>query len=128
MAARNNSSGSDYSYRHTGIGTGKIFYRLLIRDLDASSRYSSIIAVGGKNNGDVKLYATVLRNNTLELNASIPVERLKVYDNGGREMYSTDLNGRQGYFSIQLPGMAKGIYFVAIQGKDYTKTEKIFIQ
>jgi hypothetical protein len=128
VASTNSQSGQSYTYRHTITDTRKIFYRLLMRDLDASSRYSSIIVIGGKNTGDVKLYATLVRNNRLELNASTPVERIKVYDNGGREMYSNDLNGRQGYFSIQLPSLAKGIYFVAIQGKDYMKTEKIVIQ
>jgi glucose/arabinose dehydrogenase len=128
VAATNNSSGAAYSFRHTTSNAGKLFYRLQMRDLDANLRYSSIISVGGKNTGDVKIYPTLLKNNLLNLNAGTPVESLKLYSSEGKEMYSNNLNGRQGYFSIQLPALPKGIYFVAIRGKDLNKTERILIQ
>lgn len=128
VTAANNSSGSSYSFRHSVAGTGKIFYRLQMRDLDASSRYSTVIAIGGKTGVEVKLYPTVVQNNMIELNSNTALESLSVYDPAGKQIYSSNLGGRQGYFSIQLPGLTKGIYFVAIKGNNYNKTEKIVIQ
>jgi glucose/arabinose dehydrogenase len=127
VTAMNSLSGYNYTYRHAIADTRKIFYRLKMRDLDGSSRYSSVITIGGKNSG-VTIYPTIVQNNMLELNANVPVESLRVFDTGGKEMYGSNLNGRQGYFSIQLPTMAKGMYFVTIQSKDYNKTEKIIVQ
>ncbi len=128
VAAMNQLSGFNYSYRHVTNSTGKIYYRLQMIDIDASSRFSSVINLGSKTSADVKIYTTLVQNNRLELNAFVPVERLKVYNIGGKEMYNSNLNGRQGYFSVHLPGLARGIYFINIVGKDYSKTEKIIIQ
>lgn len=128
VTATNNTSGSAYSYRHTVGNAGKLFYRLLMRNTDASSRYSTVIQIGGKKAGDIKIYTTLLQNNRLELNASVPVEKINVFTLDGKEMFNSSFNGRQGYFSVQLPNLTRGIYFVRILGKDYNKTEKIIIQ
>lgn len=128
VTATNNTSGSTYSYRHTLSNAGKLFYRLLMRNTDASSRYSTVILIGGKKAGDIKVYANLVQNNRLELNASIPVEKINVFTLDGKEMFKSSFNGRQGYFSVQLPNLARGIYFINILGKDYIKTEKIIIQ
>jgi hypothetical protein len=127
--ATNSPSGSNYSYQHTVSSASRSFYRLRMRDLDGSSRYSAIIVIGGNNKGDIKLHATIIRNNQLEITANTAVEYLRVHDVGGKQVYSSSLNGRQGYFAIILPGsLAKGIYFVTIEGKDFQKTEKILVQ
>ena len=128
VTATNNTSGSAYSYRHTVSNAGKLFYRLLMRDMNGGFSYSSVISMGGKNSGDVKIYTTIVQNNRLELNASVPIEKINVFTTDGRVMYNSSLNGRQGYFSVALPGLAKGIYFINIVGKDYSKIEKIIIQ
>jgi glucose/arabinose dehydrogenase len=129
VIAANNTSGSTYSYRHNITGASRIFYRLLMRDLDGSSRYSSVIVIGGNIKGDIKLRTTVVQNNMLEFTATTAVDRVMVYDAQGKQISGKDLNSMQGYFSVQLPGnLAKGIYFVMIQGKDYRKTEKFVLQ
>jgi glucose/arabinose dehydrogenase len=128
VPAVNTQSEHGYIYRHSIVDTRKRFYRLKMFDLDGSFHYSSVITIGGKNNGSVTIYPTVLQNYMLSLNANTAVESLKLYDAGGRELYSNNLNGRQGYFSIQLPNVAKGMYFVTIQGRDYKTTERIIIQ
>jgi len=128
ITAMNSTSGYNYTYRHAITDTRKIFYKLKMLDIDGSSRYSSVITVGGKNTGNVTIYPTVLQNRKLELNANTPVENLKLYDAGGKEIYFNNLHGGQGYFSIQLPNLAKGMYFVNIRGDNYNKTEKIIIQ
>jgi glucose/arabinose dehydrogenase len=124
--AINNSAGSDYSYRHI-INATKLFYRLVIRDMDGSSRYSSVIVIGNTIK-QVKLYPTIVENHFLELNSNIPVENVGIYDQAGKQVHLMPLHGRQGYFSIQLPALASGVYFVKIVGNDFNKTEKIIVR
>lgn len=128
VAASNNSNGATYSFDHTVINNGKLFYRLRVIDIDTSSKYSAVISIGGKNTGSIKLYPTIVQNNRIELTTSDPLEMLRIFDNAGRELYRQALNGRQGYFAVNLPALAKGIYFVQLQGKEITKTEKIVIR
>jgi glucose/arabinose dehydrogenase len=128
VQARNASSGHNYSFRHNIADTRKLFYRLQMLDQDGSARYSAIVAIGGNDKGNVAIYPTVLQNNTMEMIGNISLDKLSVFNANGKEVYRSNLNGRQGYFSIQLPNLARGIYFVAIQGKDYNKTERVIIQ
>jgi glucose/arabinose dehydrogenase len=128
VQAQNSSLGHSYAFRHTTADTRKTFYRLQMRDMDGSSRYSSIIAVGGNDKGSVTIYPTVLQNNTLQLTGNISLNSLSIFNSAGKEVHKNNLDGMQGYFSIQLPGLAKGIYLVNVVGKNFYQTKRIVIQ
>jgi hypothetical protein len=128
IAALNNNSGHSYSFRHAVTDTRKIYYRLQMLDRDGSARYSSIIAVGGNDKGNVTIYPTVLQNKTLQLTGNVSLDKLTVFNSSGKEVYRNNLNGVQGYFSITLPELAKGIYLVSLSGKNFNQTKKIIIQ
>jgi hypothetical protein len=127
VMARNNPSGYSYLFRHNSTDPGKTFYRLLMKDLDGSSRYSSIVVVGD-NTRNVRIYSNVLHTNSIELTGNIPLDKINVYNTSGVELYTKNLNGTEGYISIQLPSLAKGIYLVRLQGGDFVKTERILVQ
>jgi hypothetical protein len=76
----------------------------------------------------VRIYSTVLQNNTLQLTTNIPLEKLRVINSAGAQVYDNNLGGRQGYISMTLPALPKGMYFVTMTGKDFIKTERIIIQ
>jgi glucose/arabinose dehydrogenase len=128
VVASNSVSGSSYTYRHTITDSRKLFYRLQMRDLDGSSRLSAVITIGNKNTGDINVYPTILQNNILNVNSNTSIEQLSIYDITGKQVYTNALNGRQGYFFIQLPNIAGGMYFVTLRGKEYTKTTRIVVQ
>jgi hypothetical protein len=46
----------------------------------------------------------------------------------GRRVFAKDAGGQSGYMSLQLPAVAKGMYYLRIAGKDWFTTEKLFIQ
>jgi glucose/arabinose dehydrogenase len=126
VMARNSSTGDSYMFRHNTNNAGKTFYRLQMKDLDGSSRYSSVVVVGD-NSKNVRIYSSVLRSHNLELTGNIPLDKLSVYNTNGVEVYTNTLNGTQGYISIQLPPLVKGMYFVRLQGENMVKTERILI-
>lgn len=128
IAATNNATGSNYTFRHINAGTTKLFYRLQMRDRDGTFRYSSVITLGGNNIVSVRVYPTILNNNKLEITSNINLDQLKVFDVQGKQFSAVNLGGRQGYFSVQLPNLSKGIYFVKIEGKDYSNTERVVVQ
>ncbi|MBC7948124.1 MAG: PQQ-dependent sugar dehydrogenase [Chitinophagaceae bacterium] len=127
VPATNNSLGSSYSFRHAVQGQRKIFYRLQLRDLDGSSRYSSVIVLGSERENEIRIYPTVVRLNKIELTSTTPIERLTVYDPSGKQVYTNMMGGRQGYFAISLPSLARGIYYVTVQGKFSSRTQKIVL-
>lgn len=128
VPATNNSNGSGYSFNHAITNNGKIYYRLKMQDLNTSSKYSAVIVLGDRTGGSVKVYPTIVTNNRIDINSSLSLDKMRVFDAGGRQLFSQDLNGRDGYFSVQLPALQKGVYYVQLNGKDYQKSEKIIVQ
>lgn len=128
IKAQNDNAGHQYSFRHVTVYTGKIFYRLLLKDLDGSSRYSPVVVIDHSDKEIVRIYSTVLQNNTLQLTTNIPLEKLRVINSAGAQVYDNNLGSKQGYISITLPSLPGGMYFVTMTGKDFIKTERIIIQ
>jgi hypothetical protein len=97
-------------------------------DIDATSKYSTIIVLGNRKSGSVKVYPTLIRDNKLDINSTTELSDLLIFDTGGRQVYNTRLNGQTGYISVRLPDMPKGIYYVKVKGPDHNSTQKIVIQ
>jgi hypothetical protein len=97
-------------------------------DRDGKSKYSPIISVGGGKSSELKIYPSILKNNILNIISDQGINKVKLYNMFGKEVYMIDVSGAQGYFSIRLPLLAKGTYIVNLSGKDFQKAEKIIVQ
>lgn len=128
ILATNSVTGSNYSFQHAGTGSTTAYYRLQIKNQDATSRYSTVILIGGQDNNGIKVYPTVVTNNRLEINSPVPVDMIKLSDANGRLLQTISQNGRQGYFNMQIPALSKGVYFITIFSGTQTKTEKVILQ
>jgi hypothetical protein len=56
------------------------------------------------------------------------LQRIDILSRDGKLVHTKFVNGLAGYFNMTIPQLQKGIYFVRLSGKDFEKTEKIFIQ
>lgn len=116
-----------YSFRHYTNETKKILYRLRIVDADGSARYSPIVSINGKE-GNIRVYPTIVRDNVLHVNADNAVSRIDLIDNNGAMVMSRQTGNQQGFFSINLPSLSRGMYWVRIHTATDQQTHKIIIE
>ena len=128
VSAVNNSNGNTYSFRHIIATSAKTFYRLQIAELNGRRAYSPVIVIRGDDKVIVKVYPTVISTGTVNIIAGKPVEKITVVSPDGRQVLSRNIDRTDGYFSLSLPALQKGMYFIQVSGKDFQQTEKIFIQ
>jgi len=56
------------------------------------------------------------------------IENAAVYTPEGKLVLMQKLNNASGYYSIGLPNLQSGMYFLKLSGKGFQKTERIFIK
>lgn len=120
--------GGAYTFQHRINPMERIFYRLKIVEMDGRSYYSPIISLGKRDVTRAVVYPTVITNGQVSINASEGIEQLEIFSTNGARVYAKNLNGQSGFLSISLPGLAKGMYLLQLNGKTFKETSKIIIQ
>jgi glucose/arabinose dehydrogenase len=128
VAAGSNINGGSYSFKHYINNSGLIRYRLSMMDIDQSSRYSPIILISSSGSKELKIYPTIITNNSLQVLSGFEIQKIDVFTPDGKRVHTKDINGQSGYFSIPLPALQKGMYLVRLTGNGFGQTEKVFIQ
>lgn len=124
----NNANRHIYTYRHTIVNTTTIYYRLKISEVDGTFEFSPVISIGPDTKTGIKVYPTSVTNGKVNIISWQPVERVVVTNTNGLQVFSREMSGTTGYFTIEVPSLQKGIYIIRVAGKDFQKTEKIVIQ
>lgn len=109
-----------------------IYYRLRQVDLDGMHSYSKVQRIKARpDHEDIRMSTNVVRSgqfldvftgNNRTLNS------VALFDTQGKTLINKSINQQNGSFSIEIPTLPSGIYFIHILGQDFAKTEKIFIQ
>jgi hypothetical protein len=99
-AASGSSSIQDYSYTDQVITDGNVYYRLAMVDKNGAASYSTIISLSLHNARTIRIYPTVIENNSLfvESSQSVANARLELFDMSGNKVNEKDwtaLDGRQ---------------------------------
>jgi hypothetical protein len=126
VAALNQPGDLTYNYRHYIAGATRLFYRLRIEDNNGSISYSPIIDLNGK--GSIKVFPTVITSRVIQVTSDEPIMRVNIIDNNGKIVMSKQTGGQQGYFTVPLPAISKGLYFVQLETKAGTETVKVMVQ
>ncbi len=128
VAALNQAGNQQYSFRHYTTETGKLFYRLQIEENDGTTRYSPVISINGKDDVNIKVFPTLLTNHLLQVVAEKEVTGIKIMDSNGRVVLARQMNGQQGYFTVSLPELSRGLYWVRVETRSGNETVKIVIE
>ena len=126
--ASNNISGDEYTFRHYATTGGIIFYRLYIRDADGTGNYSPVISINNSMAGGIKIYPTIITAGRLDVNSEKRLERVQLFSVAGKPVLTKEMNGANGYLSIVLPDLPKGMYIIRLIGRDFQKNQKIIIR
>jgi hypothetical protein len=62
------------------------------------------------------------------METTLPVNEFQLFNSEGRQVVNRKLAGAQGYFTISLPLLPKGIYYVKLNGVEQKQSGKIIIQ
>lgn len=117
-----------YNFRHYTAEQGKLFYRLQIEENNGTFTYSPVISINGKEAGSIKVFPTVVTNNVLQVVAEKEVTGIKIIDASGRIVLTKQTGGQQGYFTVQLPALSRGMYWVQFETASGNETAKIIVE
>ena len=126
--ASNNISGATYTFRHYTITGAKIFYRLYMTDADGAGNYSPVISINSAIATGIKIYPTIITAGRLYINSGKRVDKVQLFTVAGKPVLTKEMNGVNGYFSIVIPALQKGMYIIQLTGRDFQKNKKIVIQ
>lgn len=122
------SGAGNYSYKHHTLDQSPMLYRIKMELLNSRAFYSNAVVLDGTERGPVNIYPTIIQGNTVNVNASWPIEKITVVSENGQQVYSNDVNGQKDYIAIVVPSLGKGIYWMAFYGNGWKTTQKFIIQ
>ncbi len=128
VAALNQTGNQLYPFRHYTTETGKLFYRLQIEENNGAITYSPVISINGKETGNIKVFPTIITANLLQVVSEKEVTGIKIMDSNGRLVIAKQMNRQQGYFTVSLPALSRGIYFVQLKTDSGNETVKIVVE
>ena len=129
VVSENDVNRRNYSFRHTVTSSSPVaYYRLKMLEINGTHQFSAVIRIGNQVSAGVRIYPTSVSNNLLNIVSDKPVEKIKITNTNGAELFAKDINGTRGFFTITLPVLQKGIYIVRVTGKSFQHTEKIVVQ
>lgn len=128
VSSKNDGARNDYTFRHSINGLERSYYRLKINELNNTHSYSAVIMISSIKTTDLRIYPTVIKNSTLNIVSGFPVEKIRVLNINGQELFVKAMNGTHGFFTLTLPSLQKGFYIVSVVGKNAVFTDKILIE
>lgn len=117
VQSNGNAAGSSYSFKHTGIAGGVVYYRIKQVDNDGSSNYSKTIVLLFQN----KLQSPAVFPNPANsvVNIAVPVQQqiksLRIYDSGGRLVKNVQVNSAQTVITLPVNELSKGQYHMVVE-------------
>jgi hypothetical protein len=123
-----------YSYKHHMLDEEMfrdqaILYRIRMEQKNnrAFPFYSGSVFLDGDANSPVKVFPTVVTNNSVNINTAWPVEKVIVVSASGQQVFAKDINGQKDYIPLVLPNLNRGIYFMTFYGKGWQTSSKIVL-
>ena len=116
-----------YIFKHVILDPRPMIYRLKMEQTNNKSYYAGGIISDGISISPVQIYPTIVRDNTINLNASWPIERIIVSAGNGAQVYAKDINGQKDFIPIVIPSLGKGMYWITFYGNGWKTTEKFIV-
>ncbi|MET0243913.1 MAG: T9SS type A sorting domain-containing protein [Flavitalea sp.] len=112
-------------------GSGTVYYRLAMKDLDGSITYSLVSTLLVSKITETKIYPTITNGNSIILESPVAIEKAKIdlYDMNGRLLESKATQVRYGKQELSLVATKriKGSYLVRVSDKDALVINKIIM-
>jgi hypothetical protein len=122
-------AGNLYSFTHSTLESGNLYYRLKMTDTDESFRYSKMITInrGGEDLSELFVRPSLISSNELSLLVEEPFQTVEMVNAGGHVVLMEKIGGRSGPVNIPLGSTASGIYVVRMAGHDRVVQQKVLV-
>ena len=132
VAAQSSNSSSEqfYTYTDQQASSSIIYYRLAMTDIDGTMTYSATIRIENAATSGIKIYPTLVENNSLYIESGKAVNHTKaiIFDMNGKKLTEQTLENVQGRQTITLSGAVKaGSYIVSITDGNNLLAKQIII-
>ena len=111
-----------YRLEHYTVETRPMIYRLRIEKKDGSFYYTDATLLDGIAEKFTKIFPTTVRGNVLNVIADFPAERATIVGLEGQNIFSKELGGVTGTFTMAIPSLKKGIYWITFYGRGWNNT------
>src|SRR4026208_1144656 len=111
-----------YGLKHYTFETGPMIYRIRIEKKDGSFYYSEATLLDGIAKTFTSIYPTTVRGNVINVIAGVPAERATIVGMEGQNIFSKELGGLMGSFTMAIPCLKKGIYWITFYGRGWNNT------
>jgi glucose/arabinose dehydrogenase len=111
--ASNKPNGHEYAFSYPISHFPDIYYRLLMIDKDGRTEYSNTVHLKGRA-AKVLITPNIINGNQLHIQTQAIFNRLEIFDMNGRLRYTSNQRLMPGRNTIQLSGLAKGMYIVRL--------------
>ena len=107
----NTLTNTSYTFRDPMAGSGTVYYRLRVVDIDGRTSHSDILTLNVKNDRSVFIYPNPVTNSfTLQTTASYNNETASLSDANGRLIKTVKVTGS--LQTVNMEGLAKGLYLL----------------
>jgi hypothetical protein len=122
------ANGKPYQLKHHFNYEQPLLYRIRAEQMNGKYFYSNPVPVIGGPTSLVEVYPTIITGNTINMNASLPVEKLIISTANGQQVFTKTLGGQRDFISLVIPQLSGGMYFVTFYGPGWKTTGKIIIR
>lgn len=116
-----------YTLKHVIPDDRSFLYRIRSEQLTGKFFYSAPVLLAGETYPPVKIYPTTVTTHSVNIVADWPVERIIVTSTNGEQVFAKEINGQKNYFSVVLPSLSRGMYFMSFYGQGWKTTGKFII-
>jgi len=111
-----------YQLKHYTTETRPIIYRLRIEKKDGSFYETDATLLSGTPESFVTIYPTTVQDDVINVTADFPAERAAIVGMEGQNIFSKELGGLTGSFTMAVPTLKKGVYWITFYGRGWTNT------
>jgi hypothetical protein len=106
-----------------------VMYRIRTEQLNGKYFYSDVQTVAAfAGTRAVEIYPTIIKGNTINVNAALPIEKITVVSNSGTQVYMKNIGGQRDLITLVLPQLSPGMYYMVMAGRNWRATEKFIVQ
>jgi hypothetical protein len=111
-----------YTLKHYTFETGPMIYRLRIEKKDGSFYYTGATLLDGIAKTFTTIFPTTVRGNVINVIARVSAERATIIGMEGQNIFSKELGGLTGSFTMAIPQLKKGMYWITFYGRGWNNT------
>ncbi len=126
--AANVTTGREYSFSHTPVYSGRIYYRLKMFNADGSFEYSNVISVILNKTNDTFVKPSLITSGIMTIYLENRFTTFELMNMDGAVVLKQNITGRTGRMDIPISFVPPGNYIARLRNNELTLRQKVIIR